>query len=436
MRSAKPDNAAQQCRVDLLTTTLDTPLKKQFLLITAITVTGAIGIASSFSVFAARQYPSCTNNDSDTDGDGWGWENFQTCTTKDTTSDTDTDTDTGNQSKYPTCTTDNADSNGDGWGFENGKTCLVAADALAGGSTGNTTKNHPTCASDITDTDNDGWGYENHKSCIVIPATGAATGTATSDIIYSQTFSNASIGLYQGDQLNSTWKSPLWHLGFDQGRVKIVKDTSARDKVMQVTYPAGAYGAGGASAFLSDVQFGMALPKSYTELYLAYDIKFDHNFEFVLGGKLPGLCGYDINQSPATGCNTGGGFPSGYDGWSARGMWRADGALENYVYHAGQTSYYGDEKHWNTSAVPGTWHRIQHRIVLNTPGLNNGLLEAWFDGSKVLSVNTMEYRKTDSIGINLFYFSTFFGGNNSSWAPSTEQRIFFDNFAISTKKIP
>lgn len=378
---------------------LDTLLKKQFLLFTALTVTGAIGIASSLSVFAARQYPSCTDQNSDTDGDGWGWENFQTCTMEDTTNGDETTTDTGFQGR------------------------------------------HPICKSSTSDSDGDGWGYENYKSCIVIPTTAAATGTGTgtgnSDIIYSQTFSNASIGLYQGDHLNSAWKSPLWHLGFDQGRVKIVKDTSAaRDKVMQVTYPAGAYGASGASAFLSDVQFGMELPESYTELYLAYDIKFDHNFEFVRGGKLPGLCGYDINQSPATGCNTGGGFPSGYDGWSARGMWRVDGALENYIYHVGQNNYYGDEKHWDTNAVPGTWHRIQHRIVLNSPGQKNGLLEAWFDGSKVLSVNTMEYRKTESIGINLFYFSTFFGGNDSSWAPSSEQRIFFDNFAISTNKIP
>jgi len=72
---------------------------------------------------------------------------------------------------------------------------------------------------------------------------------------------------------------------------------------------------------------------------------------------------------------------------------------------------------------------------MNTVGQNNGILEAWFDGEKVLSVNNFIYRKTDTIGINLFYFSTFFGGNDSSWAPSTDQQILFDNFAISTKPI-
>jgi len=204
---------------------------------------------------------------------------------------------------------------------------------------------------------------------------------------------------------------------------------------MRVTYPAGAFGGNGASAFLSDVQFAADLPATYTELYLSYDVKFDENFDFVRGGKLPGLCGYDNNRSAGVGCNTGGGYPNGYDGWSARGMWREDGRLENYMYHAGQTNHYGDDEYWSEFAQRGVWHQVQHRVVLNTVGQKNGIVEAWLDGRKVLSVNDIEYRKTDSVGINLFYFSTFFGGNDPSWAPATDQYIYFDNFAISTSPI-
>ena len=254
-------------------------------------------------------------------------------------------------------------------------------------------------------------------------------------IVYEQDFASSAEGLYQADQLNSDWQSPHWHLGFDQGRVSIVDTGDGHGNAMQVTYPAGRYGAGGASAFLSDVQFGMGLPKTYEELYVAYDIRFAEGFDFVRGGKLPGLCGADVTQATSTGCNTGGGYPTGYDGWSARGMWREDGALENYIYHASQRNYYGDSEFWNVSATPGEWHRVEHRVVLNTPGLRNGIMEAWFDGTKVLSVNNLEFRKTNNIGINLFYFSTFFGGNDASWAPSTEQTMNFDNFVLSTSKI-
>ena len=97
-----------------------------------------------------------------------------------------------------------------------------------------------------------------------------------------------------------------------------------------------------------------------------------------------------------------------------------------------KTNYYGDDEYWGAEAQPGQWHRVQHRVVLNTPGVANGILEAWLDGKKVLSDDTYLFRNTANIGINLFYFSTFYGGNDSSWAPSQDQYVFFDNFRIST----
>ena len=48
----------------------------------------------------------------------------------------------------------------------------------------------------------------------------------------------------------------------------------------------------------------------------------------------------------------------------------------------------------------------------------------------------MLYRKTEDIAINLFYFSTFYGGADPSWAPTSDQYIYFDNFRISTTPLP
>jgi len=350
------------------------------------------------------------------------------------------------------CQTTAADPEGDGWGWENFQTCrvTVATQAVAEPASTPTApvkrsnNRHPDCSSALVDSDRDGWGFENGRSCIVVadslplttvtPPEGNDNNQKVGEI-YRQNFSSAALGLYQADQLNSDWESPFWHLGFDQGRVKIVSGNQGRGKAMEVTYPAGRYGAGGASAFLTDVQFGMGLPKTYDELYVSYEVNFGKNFQFVKGGKLPGLCGYNINEVPGAGCNTGGGYPSGYDGWSARGMWRENGILENYVYHANQTNYYGDDYYWDVNVKANTWHKIQHRVVLNDVGQKNGLLEAWLDGTKVLSLNNLEYRKTEDIGINLFYFSTFFGGNDASWAPSVDQTIKFDNFVLSTDPI-
>ena len=391
-----------------------------------------------------------------------------------------------NRSRHPACVGTNADPDGDGWGWENNRSCIVLTDATAtdpveneddednansnpvddDASANPIETGRPACELANSDPDGDGWGWENNQSCVVVPldtdpaddgedstgnedssdddnAEGEEPGTPTDptprsggeSIVYTQDFETAADGLYQSDQLNDGWNNPFWHLGFDQGRVMIVPDkTQSHGQVMKVTFPAGAFGSNGATAFLSDVQFGMELPETYDELYLSYDIKFADDFDFVLGGKLPGLCGANSDSALTEGCNTGGGIPSGFDGWSARSMWRADGELENYMYHAGQQNFYADSLLWNVRAQRGSWHRIQHRVVLNTVGASDGIIEAWLDGQRVLSNNRMEYRKTESVGINLFYFSTFFGGNDPSWAPQTDQILYFDNFIISTEK--
>ena len=292
------------------------------------------------------------------------------------------------------------------------------------------------------DVDADGWGYENGLSCThsVQKLDGEnednpASNSGSDVVVFEQSFDQSTLGMYTGKDLNEQWNTPLWHLGFDQGRASIVEE-QGRGNSLRITYPAGEFGAAGASAFLSDLEFAVDLPANFEELYISYDVKFAEGFEFVRGGKLPGLCGYDITRTPGTGCNTGGGFPDGFDGWSARGMWREGGEMENYVYHSSQESFYGDDEFWGMKARPGQWHQIQHRVVLNTVGEADGLLEAWFDGQKVLNETDFVYRKTSDIGINLFYFSTFFGGNDPSWAPATDQYIFFDNFRIATTPLP
>lgn len=400
--------------------------------------------SASCKVATVAGIPVCDSVSSDLDGDGWGWENGASCSVVSVLTP-----------KSPVCELDSSDSDGDGWGWENGASCQVAKQDQA---VSPPVVTHPACTYRTSDDNADGWGYENEKTCKITESSrypecfGVAEITDPdgdgwgfqnnqvcevvalkefSGVVFEQDFESAELGLYGAADVNVEWQTPLWHLGFSQGRVNVVADVE-RGKALRVTYPANKYGAAGAAAFLSDVKFGVELPVSYEELYLSYDMKFSEDFDFVRGGKLPGLCGYDNTLSPTSGCNTGGGFPDGFDGWSARGMWRVDGKLENYVYHADQVSFYGDDEFWSVNAQPGTWHRVQHRVVMNTPGVADGILEAWIDGKKVLSEQKFMFRKTANIGINLFYFSTFYGGADATWAPSEDQYAFFDNFRIAT----
>ena len=67
---------------------------------------------------------------------------------------------------------------------------------------------------------------------------------------------------------------------------------------------------------------------------LSYTLRFSEDFDFVKGGKLPGLCGGPENVS--------GGRPAdGANGFSARLMWRKEGRGEAYIYHKNQPEKYG-----------------------------------------------------------------------------------------------
>jgi len=328
------------------------------------------------------------------------------------------------------------DSNSE-WPWANSRVCQLQVKPLIFDDAG-----QPVCSDARADKDGDGWGWENNGSCIVDPDQPAKQSSAPGLVVnqedlvvFEQDFESASVGNYLPEVLNDQWHTPLWHMGVRENRAKIVSDKE-KGNALEVVFPANQFGSDGAVAFLNDLSFGSGIERNFEELYVSYDVKFSENFDFVRGGKLPGLCGYNVTQDPRDGCNTGGGFPTGYDGWSARGMWREDGKLENYVYHADQFYEYGDDEYWTANAERGTWHSFQHRIVLNTVGEANGIVEAWFDGVKVLSSNTMLYRKTADIGINLFYFSTFYGGADPSWAPTSDQYIYFDNFRIATTPLP
>jgi len=312
-----------------------------------------VAAATDTSQQPATSRPVCSSPAADSDGDGWGWENNTSCiaisgpiTIPAPNAAPTSEASTPQQAtSQPVCSSAAADSDGDGWGWENNTSCVVSAasetepaaiatpvapQAQAAGSaipaTNSATTNpeiinglylgtHQICSNPSADIDGDGWGFEFHDSCKVVegyiaPDTRASIPADNPNtrvgVIYNQNFNTSTNGLYQADQLNNEWQSPFWHLGFDQGRVSIVDTGGRHGNAMQVTYPAGSYGAGGSSSFLSDVQFGMGLPKTYEELYVAYDIRFAVGFDFVKGGKLPGLCGSDVNQAPRTGCNTGG----------------------------------------------------------------------------------------------------------------------------------
>jgi hypothetical protein len=168
----------------------------------------------------------------------------------------------------------------------------------------------------------------------------------------------------------------------------------------------------------------------FDDLYCSYYVRFEPDFGFVKGGKLPGLAG-------GAG-NTGGRKPNGTDGWSARMMWLARGEVVQYVYHVDQPGDYGQNFHWDRGGQrffrPGAWHRVEHRIAINTPGERDGIVQGWFDGALALDRRNVRFRDVNAFAIDLFAFSTFFGGSDETWAPVKDEHVSFDDFVVATAR--
>lgn len=231
------------------------------------------------------------------------------------------------------------------------------------------------------------------------------------------TFDNHPAGAYTSTLMEQDFVSVDVYNGPD-GRFNIVTDPqTANNKFLRVTYPEGQVGAS-----RSGGQFINQLTPS-EEYFLDYYIRFDDNFDFQLGGKIPGLSG---GRS-----NTGGNRPTG-DGWSARFMWREGGRAVVYLYHMDQPSNFGHDFELNRSFNRGQWHRLTQRIKVNTGNNNDGILQVWFDGELVILRNDIRYRNNNQAPVDHFYFSTFYGGNTSDWAPDYTSTISYDNFRIGT----
>ena len=160
-------------------------------------------------------------------------------------------------------------------------------------------------------------------------------------------------------------------------------------------------------------------------LHLRYYVRFHTNFTFVKGGKLPGLFG-------GTNSFSGGAIPDGTNGFSVRYMWRTNGEGEAYAYLATSDLYGTEIGRGRWTFQPGVWHCLEQRVVLNTPGTDDGRLAVWVDGHMVVDERALRFRTTDALRIRGIFFSTFFGGGDPSWATPHDTFADFAGFALSS----
>jgi len=161
---------------------------------------------------------------------------------------------------------------------------------------------------------------------------------------------------------------------------------------------------------------------STNKLCLSYFVRFPSNFDFRRGGKLPGLFGGKVN--------TGGNIPDGINGFSTRLMWRAKGIGEVYAYLPTSIKHGTSLGRGNWQFQPGVWHHIKQVVLVNDLPQKNGEIWVWVDNKLVLSHGGLQFRTTDTLKIEGILFSTFFGGQDASWATLHDTYVDFANFQV------
>ena len=238
---------------------------------------------------------------------------------------------------------------------------------------------------------------------------------------------NGADGDYTVERWKMDWPGCEFEDGIKEGHVQ-VKVREDGQKWLRVNYAVGGIGPekGGA---------GWRWPiDKHKAAELRYTLRFNQDFDFVKGGKLPGLCGGPENVS--------GGRPAdGANGFSARLMWRRDGRGEAYVYHKNQPEKYGESFPFpeDFRFPPGKPVQVRIAVVMNTGGQRDGTLRVWTtlagQGERLVVERTdMEWRSAETFNVDSLYFETFHGGNDSSWAPTRPCYAEFSGFEVVKAK--
>ena len=172
------------------------------------------------------------------------------------------------------------------------------------------------------------------------------------------------------------------------------------------------------------------LGEGMKEAALSFDVKFGEDFQWTKGGKLHGLG----PKKTITG-----GAKRKPESWSARMMWREEGRAQNYLYDQSPSKTFGVGGRTKEGVFKaGQLHQVVFEVRLNDPGKKNGRARIRIDGKEVIKTEGVEFRGEGGgeTEIQQFMFSTFHGGQSTSYSPVDEKGkpttvyAWFDNFEV------
>ncbi|KAI8799288.1 hypothetical protein BJ742DRAFT_885415 [Cladochytrium replicatum] len=185
--------------------------------------------------------------------------------------------------------------------------------------------------------------------------------------------------------------------------------------------------------------------QSNTQVQLDYQWMPEANFNFVMGGKLPGLFGGRKSCS---------GGDKAVDCFSTRYMFRQEGLGEAYLYVNQKLQApgycnvppktvcnpnYGDSLGRGAFVFQtGQWNSLRQVITLNTFSGSqynkDGKIAVYFGGNynaPVIYFDQVVWRTLPDVGFVGIDFETFFGGSSDTYITPTTQKSYFKGFQLT-----
>lgn len=277
------------------------------------------------------------------------------------------------------------------------------------------------------------------------PTFGADTleGFASSNTLLNRDFQDISLGTWTENTAVATFNNNVAFstatVGLDEGRTNVIVDsTNTVNKALRVTFDPNERGITRFQANLGNTAGG----EKYTDVLLEYRVRFADNFDFRRGGKLPGLAGGSAPLEDGSG-NTGLGFSAMFH-WIEYSLGSPNTSLSLYVHDMTSDNThlrlsYTDPVRNRTNTTPtsqivlqaNTWYTLKQRLIVNSPGANDGSYYCWVNGNLALQMTDCQFSANANYGIDKFYFATNFGGSDTAdWWPTKQENIDFDNFRV------
>jgi hypothetical protein len=152
---------------------------------------------------------------------------------------------------------------------------------------------------------------------------------------------------------------------------------------------------------------------------LSYSIQLPADFDFNLGGMLPGLLGRTEQSG---------------DQFLVQSAWRQDGIV-------GATNAVTlDGKSWKQTVASegpafarGRWVWVDQEVVLNAPDRENGVLRLWVDGALAIDRSDFVYRTKSDVGITGVAGDVFYGGQEVGSRSPADTKVLLSPFEIRWK---